>query len=329
MPNPTSLEKILAYYNIKPFMKDDDWVELGRKIKINQTDLRRIGGKTLEDYFFVMVQCYDNVEGTIVFNEALSKLTDTPSPDGLILFKNGNSFLIEVKSTTEPTWSYSKNRLQKQKEFANKIGLDLFFAIFLNGYWGVYDYDFIESKKFKIEHPQDIRSSLFDSLFDPQLVKIPKGLKIIKHYSTNANAVSPTGTYDPGYGHQTKFAISYGNLYREFLRPEPALAFAAVDASIYNFTVNRINDEVQEVIQECLTDICIYDYRFVLEPIQMSMNEVNKKNFNVSSFIAYSLSIGKVYFIQAKENGISFIEYLKQIGFPFEIAKASESDYFF
>src|SRR5690242_19164027 len=178
MANPISLEKILAYYNTKPFLKDEDWVELGKKFYITEADLKRVVGKTLEDYFFVMVQCYSNVESTVVFNEALSKLTDTPSPDGLILFKNHEKLLVEVKSTTESSWSYSKNRLQKQKGFAEKMGIDLRFAIFLNGYWGVYDYDFIESKKFKIEHPQDLRFSLFDSLFDPLLVKIPKGLKI-------------------------------------------------------------------------------------------------------------------------------------------------------
>ena len=110
----TSLEKILAYYSIKPFIKDEDWVELGKKFEITEADHKRIVGKALEDYFFVIVQCYSNVESTIVFNEALSKLTDTPSPDGLILFENGEKLLVEVKSTTESTWSYSKNWLQKQ-----------------------------------------------------------------------------------------------------------------------------------------------------------------------------------------------------------------------
>lgn len=328
MASQTSLEKILAYYNTRPFLKDEDWVELGKKFEIGQNDLKRVTGKTLEDYFFVMVRCYERVESTIVFSEALSKLTDTPSPDGLILFKDGKKVLVEVKSTAEPTWTYSRNRIQRQKEFADKLGMDLLFAIFINGYWGVYNFDFLKSRNFKIEIKRDLRFSLFDSLFDPKLVKIPKGLKIIKRYSSKETAESPTGVFDPGYGHQINYKIVFGNIWQQFDAPMPAMAFTAVEASILlPYEVEQINDEVKEVTHECKSDCFLYDYRFVLDPIQITTSDTNKKSFNTSSFIAQGVDIGKIDFTIVKDNGLSLIEYLQRQGFPFEIVRASETDY--
>lgn len=332
MATTKSLEEIMAYYNLLPFMKNEDWVEIGKKLEISQDDLKRVLGKTLEDYFFVMVRCYTNVEAAIVFNEALSKLTDTPSPDGLILFKDGKKLLVEVKSTTETVWKCSKGRPLNQKELAGKLGIDLCFAIFLNGYWGIYDYEFIESRNFKIEHPTDLKFSKFDSLFNPEIIQIPKGLKIIRHYSFKKDAVSPLMIFDPRLGHQIKYRVTYGNLYRDFNHPLPFMAFIPIELSIsllYLAIIRQIDNDTTEVIHECETDLWLYDYRFVLDPIQITISDNSdsgKKFFNTSSFIAHGLSMGKINFPDVKDKGLSLIEDFQKHGFPFVIARASDTN---
>src|SRR5690606_21445796 len=99
-----SLEKILAYQTMKPFLAKDEWEELGRKIGIDNQSLRRTRGKSIEDTFFLIAYSYETVENIMIFNEGMSKLTGTPSADGLAILRNGDKLLIEVKATEEKVW---------------------------------------------------------------------------------------------------------------------------------------------------------------------------------------------------------------------------------
>lgn len=328
MENSNSLEKILAYKAIKPFLSSDDWDQLGEKLNIDKESLRRTWGKTAEDSFFLIAYSYENVESIIVFNEAISKLTDTPSSDGLILFKDGSKFLIEVKASEKAGWSISKGRVNDQKLLAKKIGLNLLFAIYHNGYWGLYDLDYIERNNYKIAHTNDLEFSLFNSTFQPLVIKIPKGLKIVKHYSYSKKNESFMMGPESGYGYMHRYFIRFDQIQFELNDALQLMAFTAIEAAmINNVTKKKLLDDLHEITHECKDDIGIYDFNFILDAIRVTMSDTNNAYFDSSSFISQALHMqirsGDINFVQAKRTSFQLIEKLKLIGIPFEIFRVN------
>lgn len=326
-----SLEKILAYQNLKAFLEKKDWLELGQKLDMDDVSLRRTWGKNVEDSFFLIAQTYDTVDNIIAFSEGLSKLTGTPSADGIIILKNGDRLLVEVKASKDSVWKISKGRLDRQKELANKIGIDLFFAVSLKGYWGLFPADYIQSNDYKIEFPRDLKFSLFDSIFNSQLIRIPKGLKIIKYYSPNEKAKALVPIEEPTYGYLYKYQLRYNNILVDLVNEIQLVAITAIEASIYHkYTLDKLSDDVHKVTHECEEDIVTYDFNLVMEPIHRTMSSTTNDYFDSSSFLIHTLdklqSIGTLGLSQAKQDALRLLLNLKKDGFPFDMVKSSEID---
>lgn len=332
MQNSIPLETILAYYHIQPFLKQEDWIELGKRLEVDEKEAEeRIRGKILEDNFFLIARCYQNVESIILFNEVLSKITGTASADGLIVFKSGEKFLVEVKSTKKPEWKISRNQLEKQTLLADRIQARLVYAVFVEGYWGVYSPDFLVSNDYKIKHMQDLKSSLFDSMFDSKLVKIPRGLQIIKQFSTSSDAISPPGIHSKEYGHVIRYLVRYGNLLHQLDDTLAARAFTAIEVALSgNTRILKVSDTQTDIVSQCLADCFINDCRLSIEHILITINHRNEQRFNASSFLTHVVSApqaGNIDFSIGVQNGLALIGHLITCGFPFEIIKASESNY--
>ena len=329
MNDIVSFEKILAYKKLKPFLSREDWTQLGEKLKIDKESLKRAWGKTVEDSFFLIALSYEVVDNIIVFDEAISKLGVTPSPDGLVLLKSGENLLVEVKAKTKDSiWTISKGRLERQKLLAQKIGIKLFYAINLLGYWGLYNSDFIENNSYQIEHPANLKASLFNETFNSDLIRIPKGLKIVKCYSLTTESSLISG-FEPGYGYGVSYSVIFGNKRIEFDNPLQVVAFTAIEASfIMNVTKRKLTEDIHEITIECLQDQFIYDFNFILDPINATVSDMNKQRFDSSSFISHalheSLTKGEINFIQAKKNAYELINSLQGHGFPITISRASD-----
>jgi hypothetical protein len=333
MHTSAPLETILAYYNIKPFLKHEDWVELGKKLQVDKKEVEaRISGKILEDSFFLIARCSHEVEALISFSEVLSKITDTPSPDGLIVFKNGEKILVEVKSTKDDEWKISRNRVENQKLLADKMQIKLVYAVYVGNFWGVYTPEFLASNNYKVRHLRDIKSSIFDPLFDPLLIKIPKGLTIMKQFSHERDAVSPVEAYSKEYGHVTRYWIRYGNLVRELTTSDSARAFTAIELAISEtLRIHKLSNTNTVMISECLMDCYLNDCRLSIDHIQITVSSKNEERYNVSSFLTYAVSAlqqaQSIDFAKGVDNGIELIRHLIGLGFPFEISRALETDY--
>ena len=328
----TSLEKILAYQNLKAFLDKQDWKELGEKLNINTEDLRRTWGKNVEDSFFLIVQLYDKVEDIIVFSEGVSKLTNTPSADGLIILKNGDKLLVEVKASKESEWKISKGRFDRQKELAHKIGINLYYAIFLNGHWGLFTTDFIESKGCKIEFPTDWKFSVFESMFDSHLVRIPKGLQVIKYYSPDAKENSLSLKEEPDYGYLFKYIIRYDKVLIPLTKQFQLVLFSAIDEALIEGSIKSgpkiesIAPRTKKITHECNEDIITNDFNLVMEPIHRTINSTTNDYYDSSSFILNTLDklqeIGKPKLIEIKDEALKFLNQMRQDGIPFLLLKS-------
>lgn len=330
----TSLEKILAYQNLKPFLDNGDWTSLGQKLKLSEEDLKRTWGKNIEDSFFLIVQLYDQVDNIVVFNEGIAKLTDTPSADGLIILKNGDKLLVEVKASRDSEWKISKGRLDRQVELANKIGIKLYYAVYLSGYWGLFTAEFVESKGYKIEFPTDWRNSVFESLFDSHLIRIPKGLQIIKYFSPDEAKSSLSYKEEPGYGYLFKYQIHYEKIRITLDKEIQLILFSAIDGAIIEGSIKtgpkiqNIAPRTKIVIHECMEDLITNDFNLVMEPIHRTINSTTNDYYDSSSFILNTLDklleIGKPKLIAIKNESLMFLKQMKQDGIPFLFPKSTD-----
>lgn len=319
-----SLEKILAYVALKPFLSKADWKELGAKLGINEENLRRAWGKDVEDRFFLMALTCEVVEHIVVFHEGFAKLSQTPSPDGLLILRDGRRILVEVKASSESKWSITKGRLERQKNFAQKMGAELYYAINLRGYWGFFSAEYVEGNGCKIEYPGDLKHCAYNEVFKSQMIKIPKGLKIVKYYSPDeeANALVPHNI--PGFGFLYKYELMYGDKVWNLSAEDHLLFIAAIESKFYDEpVVEKISDKIQRVVQTCTDDLVCFEYDLVLEPIYLTISSVNEGFYDSSTFITNALDKlqngGKIQLLAFKKAAFSFLGTLREQGLPFQI----------
>lgn len=106
----SDFNKILAFQNIIPYLNEDKQVELAKTLGMNISEInRRLVGKNKEDEFIL-----------------------------ILLF----IFILEIKHTDKEKDSISGGNLNKRIDYAPKLGLKLFFAISIKGYWILFDSDY-------------------------------------------------------------------------------------------------------------------------------------------------------------------------------------------
>jgi len=325
----TSLEKILAYHNLKAFLDKEDWAALGTKLGIDSENMRRTWGKNVEDTFFLIVLTYQMVDHVIPFNEGFAKLSDTPSPDGIIILSDGSKLLVEVKATADQKWKISKARFEKQKSLAAKLCIDLYFATYIKNHWGLFTTAFVEANNYRINFPGDLKHSVFESIFNAFVIKIPKGLKITKHYSPHQQTNALVEFNEPGHGYLYKYEIQYKNVSIKLYKELTLIGVTAIENAIFsNITLERIDESITKVTHECPEDIVINDFDLVLAPINTTKSSVTNDYFDSSSFVIHTLdklkSIGTLELVGLKEEILKFLANLKKDGIPIEVMKISQ-----
>lgn len=329
MNQQSSLEKILSYKGLKPFLLKEEWLELGRQFNIDSEEVKqRMRGKIIEDAFLLIAYSYEGVDAILAFNEAISKLSGTPSPDGLIIFKNGSKYLFEVKAKTQNEWQISKARLESQKNLANKLGIELIFVLNLAGYWGIYSIEYIEGNNYKIEHPKDLKHSIFDRLFEPLIVKVPKGLQIVKEFSKVNNPECSFNGFATEHGYLTDYCLIYEGRFARCTLGNHVTALTSIELRLNSMGSEKIETgELIKVTHECKSDLLIYDYNFTLDPIHITQSDTTKDYFDISSFISHALDShkeGKLNLAAAKNYSIDLINDLESLSIPLHVFKASE-----
>ena len=179
----TNIEKIKAFLSIKNFLNLKDQEYLIEKLELSEIDLtKRLKGKEVEIELYLILHMLGVCNHILAFDESTSVLTKSYSPDALIELNNGYRFFMEIKSTDDPVFKNSMGNLKKRIDFANSFGLPLFFAIKLSGYWYLYDANYLVSKNGRIDLVDDFRDSDFYTMFESNIITLPKGFKAIRKY---------------------------------------------------------------------------------------------------------------------------------------------------
>jgi hypothetical protein len=321
------LQKILDYKGLQPFLDQREWEALGGRLGIGQNELTRTWGVEIEDTFYLLALTYRNVDSVILLEESISRLSETPSVDCIVLFNNGERICIEVKATQQDKWKITQGRLVRQESLALKMGMKLYYAVFIGGYWTILSSAQVRDNGFEISFPDSLQSSLFNQLFNPRLIRIPKGL-VIRNYYSLSQGEQAIGVEHPTYGFPIKYELDYFGVIVCLSDPMDLMSIAGVESGLRNQSIVKVDDDIHIATKEADHVLDVYDYNIFLAPIYSTVGAVSGQHYSSTTFISAALDMlkrgEKIGFLEAIDKGMALVLELASKGIPFEILPWSE-----
>ncbi|MCF7859792.1 MAG: hypothetical protein K9N07_10805 [Candidatus Cloacimonetes bacterium] len=229
------IEKIIAYNNVKCYLNENQRKELLQSLNINKSNLKtRLRGLIAESEFYIIMHLLNSCKHILSFDESTSVLTNSYSPDCLLVLNDNSKIFVEIKSKDKREYKISRGNLRKKIDFADCFGIKLYFAVKFKHHWGLFNSDFVVSRKGNLRFPEDYRDSVFEEVFNSRSIIFPKGIKVKKYYSKNKDALI-------GIQHQ-----QYGNLYK--------YEFFFNDILIFSIDKRNEVDTIKSVVLELLHD---------------------------------------------------------------------------
>lgn len=287
-----TLEKILAFYNVRPYLSKRDSQSLQKKLHLIDEDLSRYVGKDFEERFYIMLLFRDNIEYILPFDEQIAKIAGIPSPDVLVTLKTGERLLIEMKATTQANKKISVNRIQNQLSFANKIGLPLYYLIALNDLWGLFSAEFMLKENGRIKHEHYLENSKFEEIFRIGFIKVPKGFTIACISSSKVR--NKIGLSSP-YGTSFKYHVSYKEIAIEIPIVMDHWLNRFLTALIYFCKSKPIITKDGKITTETYVferTMLARDFDVILTLIDFTIDRKNKLFLNAGGFIKFLLEKG-------------------------------------
>lgn len=208
MSNQKPIDLISSYVNLTKHLSNAQKIELDAMLGITEEDKKRCLGLENENEFIIMVYLLGWVKNFVSIDESSSPLTKTVTSDLLIETVNGRKLSIEIKSTKENEFTFSRSQIKKKSEFADGIGYEPYLAIKLNGHWMLFSNKYFLDKNCKITIEEDYLNSELESLLGERLFLFPKGLEILSVYSKTEKGL---GIFNGEYGETISIKIkSFG-----------------------------------------------------------------------------------------------------------------------
>lgn len=279
----SDFNKIVAFRNMMPYLSKDEQNKLAQTLGMTMEEIsKRLVGKNKEDEFILILLFMDICKSITGFDEGVSQLLKTATSDLLIELKNGEKFMLEIKHTDKEKYSISGGNLSRRIEYAKKLGLNLFFAISIKGYWMLFDSEYLQSKNGKIDI-SDATKSILDEKLGCVSYIFPKNLRIRSVYS-KSDKKSIGIQFEP-YGHLISYELYYNDkkIFRIKGKNSPIKGYSMIlealqdRLSMDKQTIEEL-DGFTIINEEFTTDFnFISEYKFLLAPIEhMIYDDVNK-----------------------------------------------------
>lgn len=204
MNSPKSIDFIASYAKLADHLDSAQKTELDNLLKITDEDRKRCFGLENENEFIIMIYLLGWVKEFVSIDESTSPLTKTTTSDVLVETINGRKLSIEIKSTKEDIFKFSRSQINKKSEFAKSKGYEPYLAIKLKGQWMLFSNKYFLDKNCKITIEDDYLNSELDSLFGERLLSFPKGLEILSIYSKTKKGL---GIHHNEYGETESIRI--------------------------------------------------------------------------------------------------------------------------
>lgn len=317
------IEKIKAYHHIESFLDENTKNLLLEQLNLKNANLeKRLPGLRVEDEFALILFFLNNCKHIISLDETTSVLTqDSYQSDYILQFKNNEKMLVEIKSTSNDKYQISKNNFDKKIEFAKDMGLELYFALKIHGFWSLFTSDYLTSRNYKINYSDDLKNSILSKKLNSTMIFIPKGIKAESIYSKSSE--KEIGIEHDIFGNLISYQLFFNNqLIIEVLpNKQDYLPHCIVielwhDFMSQNLTTETINCTTTKVIEISNQNFLNFDFQYFLSSIQHIVNEDYNK-YHSTSFLK-SIASGSQS-VLSKEILFSILEDLQFLGIPIQV----------
>lgn len=317
------IEKLKAYHHIESFLDGNTKNLLLEQLDLKNAHLeKRLPGLRVEDEFALILFFLNNCKHIVSVDETTSVLTQNSyQSDYILQFKNNEKILVEIKSTSNDKYKISKNNYDKKREFAKDMGLELYFALKINGSWSLFTSDYLASKNYKINYSDHINNSILFQKLDSIIFIIPKGIKAESIYSKNK--AKDIGIEHDEFGTLISYKLFFNDkLIIEVLpNKKDYLSHCIVielwhDVMSQNLTTETINCTTTKVIEISNENFRTCDFQYFLSSIQHIVDE-NYNKYHPTSFLK-SIASGNES-VLSKKILFAILEDLKKLGIPIKV----------
>lgn len=287
----SDVERLKAFHQVESYLTEETRCLLKKELNLENANLEhRLPGLRVEDEFALILHFFNNCKHIISIDETTSKLTDESNQsDFIVHFKNDEKIMVEVKSTKDNKFQISKNNLEKRRLFAIDLGYELYIALKLNGYWMLFNSDYLIKNNCRIELTQDMDNSIFLTKLNAKMHIVPAGVKVESTYRLAVD--ESLGVKHEEYGELTSIKLFYKDVLLFEVSPQSKKHFPICmlfelwnDMLLEDITYERLDDLTTKSINEIKNELMTLDYKYFLSTIEHMFNVHNRRHES-SSFL--------------------------------------------
>lgn len=331
------LEKLLAFHKLIMGKPEEEKKNLANNFGIDYEKYNsRMKGKEKEAEFIVILKSLEALNHFEAYDESLSHITNEYTPDFNIELIDGYKFMLEVKHTEKDIFKISQGNLQRRIDFATRHEIPLRFAISINGMWGLFTSETLQSNNGKLSL-KDFLGPTSQSWLDTELATcsymFPKQIKIRSVYAKSH--LKGMGINFPPYGELISYELYCGD--KRVLRVKGKNSNFIIYTKYLEALQDRVANSNQEIEQTgeytIITEFSnpdtphsIPEYKFLLAPIEHTYQEDNESIIHYNAELAISkkdycyLSVSGLRAVLSDlvDLGLEVIVFKDSNGYPFK-----------
>ena len=185
--NEPSIELIKALKALKEEITSEQFNNILTGLGVDSNNFEgRIKGLEREYEFIGNLYICNTCKEIIPIDEEFTSNVGEKSCDAIIILKNDEKIMVEIKSTTKEEYCISNGNFESRVDWANKNGYKLYFAINLYNYWALYSVEQLKlwNRKVTINNiPESLLSEVFGIVYYMSM----NNIKFISTYSSDSS----------------------------------------------------------------------------------------------------------------------------------------------
>jgi len=314
------IERLKAFHQVESFLDEETRTLLIEKLDLENSNLeKRLPGLRIEDEFALMLYFLNDCKHIISLDETTSVLThESYQSDYIIHFKNNEKIMIEVKSTQKEKYKISKANFDKRINFAQDMGIELYFALKIKNHWSLYHSSYLIERDYKINYSDDFKNSILCQKLNSKMLLIPKNIKAESIYSKNTS--NGLMVQHGEFGELISYKLFYNDKLIIEVTPENKDNFYTIfiielwhDFMADNLIAKQLNEFETLVIETSNENFINYDFQYFMSTINHTINSDDNR-YNSTSFLKYIATSKDIAL--TKEMLFLTLNELQELGIP-------------
>lgn len=183
--NEPSIELIKALKTLREEIPLEQFNNILSGLGIDSNNFEeRIKGLEREYEFISNLYICNLCKEIIPIDEEFTTNIKEKSCDAIVILKNDEKILVEVKTTLKDNYKISQGNFRNKVEWANRIGYKLYFAINIFNFWGLYSAEQVKEWNCKVGI-DNIQESLLSKVFGTLYYVSTNKIRFVSTYIGN------------------------------------------------------------------------------------------------------------------------------------------------